>query len=769
MGQVTAGTVVINLRANLAEFKSGMQDASGTASKAAKDMAGSMEYSMREARGSLKLVEEEFGVHMPRELNTLLASIPGLGAAFSAMLPLVGVVAAISIISELIKKHKEEQKALAEVALLWGETGSIAQKSNNDTAIALLEVQKQTDELSHNHIAVLKDELKLLNLTTLKNLGKEFEGITKEADKTFLALQKGETSFWFGGQWNSAAEQVKKDLDLWNQKLEKITRTASNEDIGKAVQQQLSDVTAALVRERELAGKEEGHKDRIPALERERDVIQAQADVYANLNKEEAANAGLDKKRTGLEVSGDANKIKEAVIAGNKEMQDAEVARVFSAIALSRQESLSVVEASLETARKKHQIDLADRESKLSILAQETQDELDASNHVFTNANDAMQKKLAILKKDPTKNASEIAALDAQMESLATKHETEKNNIVRKGVAERSRTIREFADEDIANADRDAKESERASRELLGFEDEMAKLKADAADQAAQHQLAMHNSSKRQELEADKKSENDKYDAQVSAYQKELAALDKNDADYAAKVTAADHKMELEAQAHQNKLTKIEDKAAEERKTHVLALETQIRNGIAESAAKAIVEQQNMAQAMKRLGEQMLEEEISLMIRRALMEDKDKLNDAKHNARKAYKSVMDTALPFPAKEIIAGVEAAVVFAATMAFEQGGIAPENAIGLFQKEEMVLPPYISHGLQDMIKNGNHLAAPYSDGKSTGSGGDTHNHNYNIDARGADSGVEQRIHRAMRTYEDRAVSRSIAATADRSGRRR
>lgn len=94
----------------------GARDASTSFGAAAGGAAEKMGYSFREARGSIMLVTEEIGVHLPRELTMLLAHIPMVGAAFSLMLPLVGVFAAIKVIGDLIDKHMQHAAALRHVA-----------------------------------------------------------------------------------------------------------------------------------------------------------------------------------------------------------------------------------------------------------------------------------------------------------------------------------------------------------------------------------------------------------------------------------------------------------------------------------------------------------------------------------------------------------------------------------------------------------------------------------------------------------------------------
>src|ERR1035437_8866931 len=104
---VTAGEVVIKIRANLVDFKQGMTDATGVANKAGKDMADGIGGSMRESVGSMRLLEGELGIHIPRELNRVIASIPGVQAAFSAMLPVAGAAAPIGVVGKMIDKQDE--------------------------------------------------------------------------------------------------------------------------------------------------------------------------------------------------------------------------------------------------------------------------------------------------------------------------------------------------------------------------------------------------------------------------------------------------------------------------------------------------------------------------------------------------------------------------------------------------------------------------------------------------------------------------------------
>src|ERR1700677_940631 len=111
MSQV--GKLTILIEAQTAKFESdlgkvkdqlaGLKGSAGEADHA---------FNFSEARGSLMLVEDAVGVRLPRHLNSLIAQIPGVGAAFAMILPIAGVLVAIDIIGKLIEKHEALKEAI---------------------------------------------------------------------------------------------------------------------------------------------------------------------------------------------------------------------------------------------------------------------------------------------------------------------------------------------------------------------------------------------------------------------------------------------------------------------------------------------------------------------------------------------------------------------------------------------------------------------------------------------------------------------------------
>src|ERR1035437_7274034 len=116
-GENSAGVVSITLKANLVSCSEGMKQASATANASTKELADSVDTNMRSARGSIMLLEAECGVHLPRSINTLIAEIPGIGAAFEALLPVMAAVFAVTTIEKFIDKHEQLAAAARKAAV----------------------------------------------------------------------------------------------------------------------------------------------------------------------------------------------------------------------------------------------------------------------------------------------------------------------------------------------------------------------------------------------------------------------------------------------------------------------------------------------------------------------------------------------------------------------------------------------------------------------------------------------------------------------------
>ena len=187
------GTLTVNLEANTAAFSGDLGKASGALDRLArdaKDAGGKMDYSMRDARGALLLMGEDFGIRLPREIRTMIAEVPAIGVALEALLPIMGVVFAVDLIYKWVEAHEKAAKALQAA---WDKSGATTAEILDHLQDKLLEVGIKADELSGNHIGKLKKELELIDRQTLAGIISELDKLGKEADNVFEKMQ----SNWF--------------------------------------------------------------------------------------------------------------------------------------------------------------------------------------------------------------------------------------------------------------------------------------------------------------------------------------------------------------------------------------------------------------------------------------------------------------------------------------------------------------------------------------------------------------------------------------------
>ena len=218
------GTLTVDLVANTATFTADLGKAGNSLDEFGQKAAqagDTMDYSMREARGSLMLVSEEVGVHIPRHLQTLIAEIPGVGLAFAEMLPLVGVFAAIALLNELIVKGQEAKEKLAQG---WDKLGMTTQEVFNSLDDQLLRVGIKADELAGNHINVLHEKLLEVDRASMKELIAEFGKLSGAADGVMGQLK----THWY--EMHVGSEGAKHALDEFKAKYDMLIATGKTSE-----------------------------------------------------------------------------------------------------------------------------------------------------------------------------------------------------------------------------------------------------------------------------------------------------------------------------------------------------------------------------------------------------------------------------------------------------------------------------------------------------------------------------------------------------------
>jgi hypothetical protein len=210
----TIGEVNINLRMSMASFRQDVQQGTQEAGKSVKDMSQNMREQTDAARGSLALMGEEFGIHIPRHLRTMIATLPGVGTALSAAFNSVAVLALIGVVvtlgekfyamaeksTEALKKVQDEtDKTIAETKKLI-ETNLEASLSPADLASRKIAITKQEAEEASAEIERLTAKIKdMLSQTYRVGTGQgetEEKHLYDETSKDIKALESQRDAAW---------------------------------------------------------------------------------------------------------------------------------------------------------------------------------------------------------------------------------------------------------------------------------------------------------------------------------------------------------------------------------------------------------------------------------------------------------------------------------------------------------------------------------------------------------------------------------------------
>ena len=306
-----------------------------------------------------------------------------------------------------------------------------------------------------------------------------------------------------------------------------------------------------------------------------------------------------------------------------------------------------------------------------------------------------------------------------------------------------------------AQWEKSEKEQEQLAEQSLNFQLTMARLAQQASMEAAHHTLAMRKDNAKQEAAIEMKAVHDTAAIELNALNQRIAALDKGDADYLKKLTEFENKKKEIIAKASLETTKIRDKAEEEQLKDVMKAEEKMASAISTNIAKSLVEQKDMAKAFEQMGKQMAEAALANALKMIMIGNMKQAKDAGHAAASAFTWVMQD-VPFPANAFLAPAAAAAAFAGVMAFHTGG--EVGGVGevpiLAEAGETV----VSKVLTDHVKNST---------VNNSSESATHYH-LAIDARGADAGVEARLHGAIKKMGEQAIARSVAAVQDRAARK-
>jgi hypothetical protein len=598
--------------------------------KGAEDASGRINYSMREARESVLLTTDAFGVHLPGGIARAISSIAPLGPALEAAMPVAAIAAGAILLVEHIHKVREEAEKLVQAQANFGTTSQNVFNNLNDK---LLEAEKRADELRGDHLSALQKELELIDHTSLKELAQEFEILDKAAEQVFANLKVS----WY--QLGSGSAGAKHALEDFKAHYDALIATGKDKEASDLLAGTLNSAKQVLAIQQDLKSK-----------------YSAKAISFGDFQTKDQSEVNA-LKQAGVGIS-------DKEVEAQKTLVDTlqNLVSVYQRInSLKNQES-----ANAETSTYKQ-------------IAQAIDQRAAAERKFY----DERQKR----QKEDAKKAQEAADEIAQAQLKATEA------VNRLGV----------------------EQQEALDAERIAHTERMAKLNLAAETEAAKHSLAMKRSTFQQALDAQIAAENQSYKVDQDSLEAQIGNLDKNEKNYQAKLQGLYDKEQELTKQHENKLTQIRDRAEEERNRSILAAEERLVSELSSSIAQTLVMNKNLGQAMRQIGEQMLEGVISNTLKMIAMNNYEQFSEAKIAAARTYASISGIPYvgPFLAPEL-----AAAAFAAVMAFNEGGIVPgygngDSVPAILTPGETVLPQPISQGLQNVIASGD----------VSGSKGDTH----------------------------------------------
>jgi hypothetical protein len=751
----------VDLQAKTAAFQTGMSDAARSARGSFDEIGGSAERggrrmggSMMEARHSVMMLGEEFGVRIPRALASFIAGLGPVGAALEAAFPFLAVIVGATLLIEHLKKMREAGIQLTEDQVKFGTAinnafGALDQK--------LIQAQIKSDELRNDHLGALRHQLELLDKTSMADLVHSFEEVAKSAD----VVLKGLEGHWYKmGAGSDNAEAALKRFKGEYEGLLSLGTKAGEEEAHGLLSGTLAQAQKVLALQRDAVSgnsgsfqnqSSKGYSDQGNTL---RDIaelkkfnigyteneVNAQTRLVQALEaqvKNESELAAIKKTETDNSKKSASNDESARRAAGAKASAESMLRLGEQSIATDKVTAdalLDIHRASLEQ-RLTSDLDFVgrDRDVKLSANAAEIA-ALDKSGKDYQNQLKSLNDKNIEIGGEYNAKVAELKAKSSVDINSRDLRDLEQNN------REKIEATRQGSDARLAAIDAAIREEESLNlqdtnyfRDLLNTRvqatrqsaEEEGRHREEAGIQAAEsdlrigelriameraHQQTLDStriqSWEKQVAEAIAFAD-EEYRIRAEALAKEVSALDTTGRDYENRLKDLQNKEKQITEQHEAELTAIKEKAEQERNQHILAARVQLDDSIARGLTQSLMGHQTWARMVTSLGDQVASAMLETAIKSALMEDFSKEKEAGHAARLAFLSGMK--LPFPLNVIAAPVMAAGAFAAMMAFEGGtdrvpGVGRGDVVpSMLTPGEGVVPGGVMDGLRNMARNG------------------------------------------------------------------
>lgn len=668
----------VDLQTKTATFQSGMADAAKSARGAfndiksgAGDMGGAVNYSMGEARHSVMLLGEEFGVHLPRALSTFIAGLGPIGPALEMAFPFLAIaVGATLLIEHLVKMHEAGEKLTEDQSKF----GSAVETAWNSLDQKIIQAKIRSDELRNDHLGALRLQLELIDKQSMNELIHSFEEVAKAGDVVMKELE----GHWY--TFGRGSEGAKSALDKFQTQYTNLLASGKQEDADKAgglLSGTLAQAkkTLGLLQQIQTAGRsnqfgqfadpakfhaaqDELNKMGIAHGEEVQKQIEAQENLVGILN----AQVGSQERIAALA----------AVDKGNAKTAESKSAG---------RDAAKLYRESVEAGKQAG--DEADRYFEESF------------KRSLTRVEDSERAKLEATKKGTSARLIAIQAALKEEESLGMQSTDFYRSLLNQKI-ELTRQLSEEAKEQQAEAGREeASNTEKLGMLAIAAEREKLALQRSARREAADQMIA-----------EDVKLATEQYALKMGEFLREQELLDKTGKDYQNHLKQLQDQEKQLTKQHLNELATIKDKAEQEQNARLLSAEHQAAQSVAEGLSQSITGHQTWAKMVTSLGQQAAEGLIKNSIMVMLQQDKERLSDARKAATSAYTT--GEKIGGPAGLVLGPVFAAAAFAGVMAFEKGGVVPGVGHGdvvpsMLSPGEGIVPGGVMDGLSKMAREG------------------------------------------------------------------
>ncbi|HEX4032529.1 MAG TPA: hypothetical protein VHX20_19350 [Terracidiphilus sp.] len=588
-------------------------------------------------------------------------------------LPFAMTAAGFALIAEVVVKGVQAYQAykLAMEALRTETTKfhTTVQDTFNGLNDKILEAQKETDELSGNHLGALHNELELIDHQSLSELAHAFDTVAKSADTLFGDLKAS----WY--QFGIGSAGAKHALDTFQTQYESLLAQGKDKDA--------SDL---------LGG----------TLASAKQVLQLQQELKAQSSYTPTGNTKADDASYNR-IEGEKIALKKAGVGWtDKEVE-------------SQQALVDALSAQVEI------------HSKITTL-QSIQD-----NNARTQTAQAMSKQgNGIDSKVADGRARMMADLYGQyQQQVQIVQDGERLTIdaTKQGSAERLQAVedamrREEADglQDTAfykslaaqklDVEQNLSDQEAQLKAQMGQEDaeqgqRMGMLKLAAERESLESIRAQVLMSGNERIQAEMQIANQEYEIEHGSLQSQLEALDQFAQDYAAKKQQLNDKIQQLDQQHANQEQASQDKASKNEMGKFTTQQAQLLQIYNQGFAQVITGKQSLLQMMQRIDSQIADSAIQNALKDMEADNMTRERDAAAAARKAF--LAGWHFPFPANIIAAPVLAAGAFAAAMAFQDGtdrvpGVGRGDVVPtMLEPGEGVVPGGVMDGLRHVARHG------------------------------------------------------------------